>query len=75
MVLTFFPWREPNFGPEDALIWATAFVGIAATVAPALAASRAASQRSQAAMGASNSGFAALAGAGLSQISNEIKPE
>ena len=54
----------------------TSLVGIAAAVAPALAAaSRTATQRGQAALGAYGGGFAALAGAGLSQISNEIKPE
>jgi hypothetical protein len=73
--LTFFPWKEPNFAPEDALIWMTSIVNIAATVAPVLAASRIATQNGQAMVGAYGGGFAALAGAGLSQISNEIKPE
>ena len=73
LVLTFFPWRDSNFAPEDALVWATAFAGIAGAVAPILAASRVA--KSQAAVAASAGGFAALAGAGFRQISNEIKPE
>lgn len=75
MVLTFFPWREPNFAPEDALIWATGLVGLAGAIAPILAASSAAAKRSEAAAAAGAGGFSALAAAGLSQISNEIKPE
>ncbi|KAK3213657.1 hypothetical protein GRF29_28g563392 [Pseudopithomyces chartarum] len=75
MVLTFFPWREPNFAPEDALIWATGLVGLAGAIAPILAASSAAAKRSEAAAAAGAGGFSALAAAGLSQISNEIKPD
>lgn len=75
MVLTFFPWREPNFAPEDVLIWMSGIVGVAGAIAPILAASSAAAKRGEAAVAAGTGGFAALAGAGLSQISNEIKPE
>lgn len=75
MVLTFFPWKEPNFAPEDALIWVSGIVGIAGAVAPILAASSRATERGQAAIVAGAGGFAALAGSGLTQISNEIKPE
>ncbi|KAL1603764.1 hypothetical protein SLS60_005354 [Paraconiothyrium brasiliense] len=75
MVLTFFPWKEPDFAPEDALIWMSGIVGIAGAVAPILAASSMAAKRGEAAVAAGAGGFAALAGAGLSQISNEIKPD
>ncbi|KAL5404051.1 hypothetical protein PMIN03_009430 [Paraphaeosphaeria minitans] len=75
MVLTFFPWREPSFAPEDVLIWMSGIVGVAGAIAPILAASSAAARRGEAAIAAGGGGFAALAGAGLSQISNEIKPD
>lgn len=75
LVLTFFPWKEPNFAPEDVLIWMTAVAGMVGTVAPILAAARIATKAGQTTMNTASNGFSSLAGAGLSQVSNEIKPE
>lgn len=75
LVLTFFPWKEPNFAPEDALIWATGLVGLAGAIAPILAASSRAARGSEAAVASGAAGFSALAASGFAQITNEIKPE
>jgi hypothetical protein len=75
LVLTFFPWKEPDFKPEDILIWMTSLVSVAAIVAPVMAASRLGKGKAQAQANAFGGSMAALAGSGLSQVSKEIKPE
>jgi hypothetical protein len=75
LVLTFFPWKEPNFKPEDVLIWMTSLVGVVSVVAPIMAASRLRTSASQGQATVFGGSIAALAGSGLNQVSKEIKPE
>ncbi|KAF2676209.1 hypothetical protein K458DRAFT_397227 [Lentithecium fluviatile CBS 122367] len=75
LVLTFFPWKEPNFVAEDILIWMTFLVSVAATVVPFLAPARIAAMADRATLEAVSGGISALATSGMSQISNEIKPD